>query len=84
MMAIQLNRRHKLILFLTLIAAGASLVMSASLARAVGIALLGAALAWMLGLNSRVVHWLFLGTGLVIVVGTSALDGYLHPYITSL
>lgn len=78
MMAIQLNRRHKLILFLTLIAAGTSLVMGAGLARAVGIVLLGAALAWMLGLNSRVVHWLFLGTGLVIVVGTTALDGYLH------
>lgn len=56
--AIRLNRRHKFILFLTLIATGASLVMGAGLARAAGIAMLGTALAWILGLNTRVVHWL--------------------------
>ncbi len=78
MTAIKLNRRHKFILFLTLIAAGASLVMGAGLARAVGIVLLGAAFAWMVGLNTRVVHWLFLGVGVVIVAGTVVLDGYFH------
>jgi hypothetical protein len=78
MTAIRLNRRHKFILFLTLIATGASLVMGAGLARAAGIAMLGTALAWILGLNSRVVHWLFLGVGIVVMTGTAATDAYLH------
>lgn len=45
----RLNRRHKVILFLTLLAAGMSLISSFGLHRTAGIVLLGVASAWVFG-----------------------------------
>jgi len=44
-----LNRRHKAILFLTLVFTGSSLLAGATLNTAFGLLLLGGALAWLVG-----------------------------------
>lgn len=69
-----LNRRHKVMLFLTLIAAGLSLVLGAGVAKAGGVALLGMALAWIFGSDSRIVHWLLFGVGIALIAGTASFD----------
>lgn len=63
---LELNRRHKAILFLTLLAAGSSLVVEANLRISFGIVLLGIAFAWALGSDSRLVHCLFFVTGVLL------------------
>lgn len=64
-----LNRRHKSILFLTLLATGISLISDSGIRTAAGIVLLGFAFAWAFGSNSRLVHALFIACGLLLVVG---------------
>lgn len=73
-----LNRRHKAVLFLTLLAAGFSLLQQPYIRVTFGIAMLGLALAWAIGSNSRVVHVLFLLLGLPIAVGPVLSDWYEH------
>jgi hypothetical protein len=66
---LQLNRRHKAILFLTLLAAGSSLVGEVNLRISFGIVLLGFAFAWALGSNSRPAHYLFILLGVLLAAG---------------
>lgn len=66
--SIKLNRRHKAALFLTLIAVGAGLLLGIDAKQIFGIILLGAAFAWALGTDSRLVHWLFVATGLTVML----------------
>jgi len=63
-------------LFLTLIAAGISLLLGAGAAKVIGVALLGIAMAWAFGSNSRAVHWLFFAAGLVLLLGPSSREWY--------
>src|SRR5258708_36519707 len=46
-----LNRRHKAILFITLVTTGCALLLGAELKEALGLMMLGAALAWVIGSN---------------------------------
>jgi uncharacterized membrane protein len=62
-----LNRRHKVALFLTLLAAGASLVLNMSAKQTAGVVLLGLAFAWAFGSNSRAVHVLFIALGVLLI-----------------
>ena len=73
-----LNRRHKAVLFLTLLAAGFSLLQQPYIRVTFGVALLGLALAWAIGSNSRAVHVLFLLLGLTLVGGPILADWYQH------
>ncbi len=66
---LELNRRHKAILFLTLLAAGSSLVGEVNLRISFGIVLLGFAFAWALGSDSRPVHYLFILLGVLLAAG---------------
>lgn len=63
---IQLNRRHRVALFLTLLAAGLSLVSASGIQITVGIIFIGVAIAWAFGSNSRLVHALFIVCGLLL------------------
>lgn len=47
----KLNRRHKAMLFLTLIVTGLALLNGAVIGKGLGIALLGVAAAWVVGSN---------------------------------
>ena len=49
-----LNRRHKAVLFLTLVMAGSSLLAGATLSEAVGMLMLGGAFAWLVGSEAGV------------------------------
>lgn len=72
----RLNRRHKVALFLTLVAAGVMLVLGASAKQTAGAVLLGLAFAWAFGSNSRIVHWLFVGLGSALLLGPVGFDRY--------
>jgi hypothetical protein len=61
----KLNRRLSAVLFITLLGVGAALIADEGIKTAVGLALVGVALAWAIGCNSRVVHWMFVLIGLV-------------------
>jgi hypothetical protein len=58
MISLNLNRRHKAVLFLVLVAAGISLVAEASAKQTSGVVLLGLAAAWLLGSLRLRVLWL--------------------------
>jgi len=73
-----LNQRHKVALFLTLLAAGALLVWGASAKQTAGALLLGLAFAWALGSNSRFVHVSFVAVGLILGIGPALRDWYDH------
>jgi hypothetical protein len=73
---VELNRRHKAILFLTLVAAGVSLVLGAGAKQTAGVTLLGVAFAWAFGSNSRIVHWLFVASGSALLVAPIGFDWY--------
>ena len=73
-----LNRRHKAGLFLVLIAAGLSLLFEASAKQAAGITLLGIAIAWAVGSNSQLVHWVFAALGAVLMLAPLCYDWYDH------
>ena len=48
-----LNRRHKTVLFITLVATGSALLAGASLGEGLGIFILGATFAWVIGSGSH-------------------------------
>ncbi|HVO61415.1 MAG TPA: hypothetical protein VMT53_10805 [Terriglobales bacterium] len=81
---LNLNRRHKVTLFLTLVLAGIAAVSGTKMMEVVGILLLGLALAWAFGSDSRVVHWLFLSFGVLLACGTVGLAWYVHQRDTNL
>jgi hypothetical protein len=64
----KLNRRHKGALCATLACVGIILVTGGGVRIAVGIMFLGAAFSWALGSNKRIVHWLFVVFGLLMLV----------------
>lgn len=64
----KLNRRHKAVLFVTLLGVGIALIGGAGEGGA-GIAFMGAALAWAIGSNSRIVHGAFVVAGLLLFCG---------------
>lgn len=66
-LAVRLNRRNKTALFLTLLAAGTSLMWGAGTKQTIGIVLLGVAFAWAFGSESRAVHWLFVVLGMALL-----------------
>jgi hypothetical protein len=70
----ELNRRHKVALFLTLVDAGVNLVLGGSTKQTAGVALLGVAFAWAFGSNSRIVHWLFVVLGSALLVAPIGFD----------
>ncbi len=77
-LALQLNRRHRAALFVTLIAAGAFLLSGESVKSALGVVLLGVAFAWAFGSSDRFVHILFLACGALIIVVTLTYDCNSH------
>jgi uncharacterized membrane protein YqjE len=81
---LNLNRRHKVTLFLTVLLAGIAALNGAKMMQVVGILLLGLALAWAFGSDSRVVHWLFLSLGVLLACGTVGLGWYVHQSDTDL
>src|ERR1019366_4266745 len=81
---LNLNRRHKVTLFLTVLLAGIAALNSAKMMEVVGILLLGLALAWAFGSDSRVVHWLFLSLGALLACGTVGLAWLIHQSDTNL
>jgi uncharacterized integral membrane protein len=74
--AARFNRRQHAALCATLICVGLILVLGGKVRDAVGILLLGMAFSWALGSNSRLVHWLFVVFGLLLLL-SAALDGFL-------
>ena len=81
---LNLNRRRKVTLFLTVLLAGIAALNGARMMQVVGISLLGLALAWAFGSDSRVVHWLFLSLGVLLVCGTVGLGWYVQQSDTNL
>ncbi len=73
-----LNKRHKVALFLTLLAAGALLVWGAGVKQTAGAVFLGLAFGWALGSNSRLVHVSFVAVGLILGIGPALRDWYDH------
>jgi hypothetical protein len=63
----RLNRRHKAALWATLVCVGLVL-MDSGIRDGLGIGCLGIAFAWALGSNYRPVHWLFVVSGLLLLV----------------
>ncbi len=80
---LNLNRRHKVTLFLTVVFAGIAALNSAKMMQVIGILLLGLALAWAFGSDSRVVHWLFLSLGVLLTCLTLGGAGYLYQSDTN-
>jgi hypothetical protein len=81
---LNLNRRHKVTLFLTVLLAGIAALNGAKMMQVVGILLLGLALAWAFGSDSRVVHWLFLSVGVFLACGTVGLAWLIHQRDTNI
>ena len=81
---LNLNRRHKVTLFLTVLLAGIAALNGAKMMQVVGVLLLGLALAWAFGSDSRVVHWLFLSLGLLLTCLTVGGAWYIHQSDTNL
>lgn len=75
---VKLNRRHKVILFLTLAFAGTVLIFDGPLGEGAGVFLIGLALAWAFGSESRAVHWLFVASGLALTIVPMALGWNSH------
>lgn len=74
-----LNRRHKAVLFLTLLSMGLALsLFRATLAQTLGVGLIGIALAWAIGSDSRVMHslWVLLGVGFLLLAGANGWEDY--------
>jgi hypothetical protein len=71
-----LNKRHKVALFLTLLAAGTSLVLGVAAKQTAGIVLFGIAFAWALGSNNPPVHVSFIVLGLFLAMGPVVRDWY--------
>lgn len=75
---LRLNRRHKVTLFLTLVLAGIGLVSGDTIRTALGVVLLGIGFAWATGSDNRVVHWLFVGSGTLLVMATLVYDSHVY------
>ena len=75
---LNLNRRHKVTLFLSVVLAGIAALNSAKMMEVAGILLLGLALAWAFGSDSRIVHWLFLTVGALLTCLTVGGAAYLY------
>lgn len=69
-----LNRRHKAVLFLTLVMTGSSLLAGATLTEAVGMLMLGGALAWLVGSEAVVRAYQYVRT----------LPGIIRPWLRTL
>jgi hypothetical protein len=66
----RLNRRHKAALCGTLVCLGLILLYGhLSLRHLAGILFLGLAYSWAIGSNSRIVHWLFISFGFLLLLG---------------
>jgi len=81
---LNLNRRHKVALFLTVLLAGIAALNGAKMMQVVGILLLGLALAWAFGSDSREVHRLFVALGALLACGTAGLGWLIHQSDTNL
>src|ERR1019366_5853447 len=81
---LNLNIRHKVTLFHTVLLAGIAALNGAKMMQVVGTLLLSLALAWAFGSDSRVVHWLFLSLGVLLACGTVGLGWYFHQSDTNL
>jgi hypothetical protein len=68
------NRRRTAALFLTLVAVGLALLADASVRNCAGIAALGAATAWLIGSNNKLLHLAILLGGISLVVVPTAID----------
>ena len=77
-MAAMFNRRNKTALCSTLICVGLIVLFGGGVRAAVGIALLGIAFSWAFGSNSRLIHWLFVVFGLLLLI-PAMVDGFLWP-----
>jgi hypothetical protein len=73
-----LNRRHKTALCATLVCVGLILLLGGGVRAAVGIGLLGIAFSWAFGSNYRLVHWLFVVFGLLLLIPAIG-DGLFWP-----
>lgn len=73
-----LNRRRQAALCATLVCVGLILLLGGKVRDAVGITLLGMAFSWALGSNNRLVHWLYVICGLLLLVIPVG-DGFLWP-----
>ena len=73
-----LNRRRQAALCAMLVCVGLILLLGGKVRDAAGITLLGMAFSWALGSNNRLVHWLFVICGLLLLVIPVG-DGFLWP-----
>lgn len=73
-----LNRRQKAGLFVVLVTAGLGLLFEASWKEVAGVAMVGVALAWAVGSDSRLVHWTFVGLGSTLLMATACYRWYDH------
>lgn len=73
-----LNSRHKAVFFLTLLVAGASLLLQAEAKQIAGIVLLGLAFAWAVGSDRRIVHYVFVFCGVISAGGPLLRDWYIY------
>lgn len=64
----KMNRRHKAALCATLICVGSVVLMGGTVRIAVGLGLLGIAFSWSVGSDTRAVHWVFVATGVILLV----------------
>jgi hypothetical protein len=76
--ATTLNRRNKTALCGTLICVGLIVLLGGGVRAAVGIALLGIAFSWAFASDYRLVHWLFVVFGVLLLVPAAG-DGLLWP-----
>ena len=74
----KLNRRHKAALCSTLICVGLIVLLGGAVRPTLGIGLLGLAFSWALGSDNRLVHWLFVICGLLLLVPAGG-DAFLWP-----
>lgn len=77
-MTLMLNLRHKLALCATLVCVGLIVLLGAGTRAAIGIGILGVAFSWAFGSNYRLVHWLFVVFGFLLLV-PGILDGLSWP-----
>ena len=80
-----LNRRHKAVIFVSLIGAGLVLMDDGSLGEGLGVILIGVAFAWAVGSDYRPVHVALLLTGIIMALGGPIMAGWIdhHSAIVS-
>jgi uncharacterized membrane protein YqjE len=70
-----LNLRHKLAVCATVVCVGLIFLLGGAVRTAVSIGLLGVAFSWAFGSNYRLVHWLCVGCGLLLLISVAG-DGF--------